>query len=98
MAFFDDPKHIAKQKATLRSMIEEALTPQAVPIPEETVAIAKQFTRRARKGTVVIDWQRIERENALREQLYALALEHQRRKLEFEEDEEDVALILASIH
>lgn len=80
----------------LKYMLNHAIDPQAYPwpIPEpEVLELADEFVERAESG-FSIDWERLERENIIRARLYALAEEFERKRIEFEQDEEDVMLLL----
>ena len=91
---FDEKHHEREDKARLRDMLARAVDPEAFRVPEEALAAAEPVFERLESGAVRIDWKRIERENVLRAQLYAYAAEYERARLEFEQDEEDVSLLL----
>jgi len=84
-----------RKKEELRYLIQHAIDPQAFPwpLPEPAQELAEEVSS-VEDGRIEIDWKRIERENTLRAQLYAMAAEHERLRREFEEDEEDVILLL----
>ena len=84
-----------ESQARLRAMLVDAVDPQAaVPAPAEAVALAAPHLERLESGRIRIDWDAIARDVAAQARLEALAAEHERRRLEFEADEEDVTLLL----
>lgn len=92
---FDEPFDVAARKDALRDMLARAVDPQAyMPPPAEVTVLAEPFVERLESGALRIDWKRLEREAVVRAKLYDYALEYERRVREFEEDEEDIALLL----
>jgi hypothetical protein len=93
---FDDERHVSElaDKMRLHDMLSRAIDPEAYRVPAEALAAAEPVFERLESGAMRIDWDRIERENVLRTQLYAYAQEYERARLESEEDEEDLTLLL----
>ena len=83
------------QRTQLHAMLAAAIdSSPAVALPDEAAALAAPFVERLESGAPRIDWQRLERESVIRAQLQAYAQAYERQMREFEEDEDDVALLL----
>lgn len=96
---FDEPTSEAKRKDALRLMLTAAIAPELLPSPPAAaLELAEPYVERLESGAPRIDWQRLERETTIRAQLYAYAAEYaaaiEAARRAFEEDEEDVALLL----
>ena len=94
---FDESTREADKKAALRLMLTAAVAPELLPPPPaEAVALAEPYFERLESGAPRIDWKRLEREATVRAQLYAYAAAYEAARRAFEEDEEDVSILLWS--
>lgn len=82
-----------EERKRLRDMLAYAVDPDAyIAPPAEAIELAAPFVERLESGAVRVDWERIGADVA--ERLYAYAEEYERRRREFEEDEEDAMILL----
>jgi hypothetical protein len=93
---FNDDDTEAKRKQRLHDAIAYAIDPDSAPLPAaaEVLTVAEPYIARMETGLPRIDWGAIEQEAMIRAQLYALAMELERQRQAFDEDEEDVTILL----
>lgn len=88
-------EEFSEKRQRLRNLLVLAIDPTAA-LPAEVIDMAAPVVERLESGAVRIDWERIEREATLAAKLDAYALELEKRRIEDEEDEEEVTILLWS--